>query len=130
MAITEDEERILKQTEIDLKNQTVFFPVVAGFLAFLMIISVYFYHTVEKWDVLNSFYFVVVTMATVGYGDLTPTTSVAKLYTIFLIVIGIATFTTFITQLLKRQGLKRVHNQLSGKQSRFTKNLEKVKKQL
>jgi hypothetical protein len=41
------------------------------------------YHWLEGWDWLDSFYFVVVTLTTIGYGDLHPTTPATKLITIF-----------------------------------------------
>lgn len=51
-----------------------------------------FYSTVEGWGIVDSLYFSVVTLSTVGYGDLSPGTTVGKLFTIFYIVIGIGLF--------------------------------------
>jgi hypothetical protein len=48
-----------------------------------------FYMLVEGWSVLDALYFSVVTLATIGYGDLTPTTDLAKVFTIFYVLIGI-----------------------------------------
>lgn len=48
------------------------------------------YHWLEGWSYLDALYFCVVSLATVGYGDYTPETPVAKLFTIFYIINGIA----------------------------------------
>ena len=40
----------------------------------------------------DSLYFIVVTMATVGYGDVHPVTTAGKFFAIFLIILGVSTF--------------------------------------
>jgi len=51
---------------------------------FLMItVGAVLYHWLEGWSWIDSFYFVVVTLTTIGYGDFAPTTSLTKLITIF-----------------------------------------------
>jgi voltage-gated potassium channel len=52
--------------------------------AFLMIvIGASLYRWLEGWSWIDSFYFVVVTLTTIGYGDFAPTTPLTKLITIF-----------------------------------------------
>jgi len=51
-----------------------------------------FYTTVEGWYWFDSVYFCVVTLATVGYGDLTPHTTLGKAFTICYIFIGLGLF--------------------------------------
>ena len=46
------------------------------------------------YDLFDDFYFVVVTLATVGYGDVVPKTFNEKVITIILIVIGVFVFST------------------------------------
>jgi len=54
------------------------------------------YHFVEGWDWLDAAYFCVVTMATVGYGDIHPATPYGRLFTMLYIIIGVAMLGVFI----------------------------------
>ncbi len=47
------------------------------------------YHWLEGWSYLDALYFCVITLATVGYGDLTPTTDLAKVFTIIYVINGV-----------------------------------------
>jgi voltage-gated potassium channel Kch len=51
-----------------------------------------FYRWQEGWRWLDAAYFSVVTIASVGYGDLTPKTDAGKLFTILYIFSGIGLF--------------------------------------
>ncbi len=55
-----------------------------------------FYHEVEGWGWLDAAYFCVVTVATVGYGDIHPTTPYGRLFTIVYIILGVALLGVFI----------------------------------
>jgi hypothetical protein len=58
----------------------------------------------------DAFYFTVVTISTVGYGDIHPTNLASKIFGIILITIGIGTFLTIITnvtQMLIQRGQNR-----------------------
>jgi voltage-gated potassium channel len=54
------------------------------------------YHFLEGWDWIDSIYFSVITLTTVGYGDYSPQTAPGKVFTIFYIVIGIGIILSFI----------------------------------
>ncbi len=54
-----------------------------------LLIGMLFYHWFEGWSYLDSLYFCVVSLATVGYGDLSPKTPVTRLFTIVYLINGI-----------------------------------------
>ncbi len=60
-------------------------------------IGAYAYERVEGWNRLDSVYFVVVTMTTIGYGDLVPQTEIGKVFTMFFSFLGIAMAFYFIS---------------------------------
>jgi voltage-gated potassium channel len=77
-----------------------------------------FYHVVEGWGWLDSVYFCVVTLATVGYGDLHPDTPLAKLFTIPYIIFGVAMLGVFI-QLAGKAALESLQESTEKRQQRL-----------
>lgn len=68
----------------------------------------------EKLSFIDALYFTIVTVSTVGYGDIHPTTVAGKLFGIVLIIIGIGTFLTIVTnatQVLVQRGRDRLRRQ-------------------
>ena len=65
----------------------VFIPVVLFVL--LLVSGTLFYHNVEGWRYLDSVYFSVVTVTTLGYGDLSPKTDAGKIFTMIFAFSGI-----------------------------------------
>lgn len=63
-------------------------------------------------DFSSALYFAVVTMSTVGYGDITPHTAEARLFTVSLIVLGLVVFATSLTAILGPMMNKRLMNLL------------------
>ncbi|MEO8809624.1 MAG: NAD-binding protein [Rhodanobacter sp.] len=51
-------------------------------------------------DLITALYYSMVTMSTVGYGDIVPLTSEAKLFTVSIIVLGVAVFATSLTAVI------------------------------
>jgi len=61
-------------------------------LAFIILaIGMWFYHrfepTITTW--VDAYFFTVITLTTIGYGDLTPTTTFTKLFTTLYVFIGL-----------------------------------------
>ncbi|MCP4363634.1 MAG: two pore domain potassium channel family protein [Chloroflexi bacterium] len=65
----------------------------------VLLMGTIFYHLREGWSWLDSFYFTVVTLATVGYGDLAPTRPESKIFTVLYIIIGLGLLSSFIVKL-------------------------------
>jgi voltage-gated potassium channel len=59
-------------------------------LASMLVIGTVVYRYMENWTWIQSFYFSVVTLTTVGYGDMHPTNDVSRLFTAFYIIVGVA----------------------------------------
>jgi voltage-gated potassium channel Kch len=58
------------------------------------------YSLLEGWSLLDSLYFSVVTLATVGYGDLHPTTDLGKAFTIVYILTGVGVLVVFASRVV------------------------------
>jgi voltage-gated potassium channel len=69
-------------------------------LALLTLLAgTFFYRWSEGWEFVDALYFSVVTLTTIGYGDLAPTSTTAKLFTVMYSLIGIGVIAAFITSL-------------------------------
>lgn len=69
----------------------------------LLISGTVFYSSVERWSVVDSLYFSITTLSTVGYGDLHPTTTFSKIFTMVYLVLGIGVFVGFITKVAQNR---------------------------
>lgn len=58
-----------------------------------------FYRFVEGLRWIDSLYFSVITLTTVGYGDFSPTTNAGKTFTIFYVLVGIGIFVALVTEI-------------------------------
>lgn len=79
-------DRFVKKTNLDIIMGAVFI-IILIFTALMYILG-------PSYNLFDDFYFVVVTLSTVGYGDVTPKTFNEKVITIILIFIGIFVFST------------------------------------
>lgn len=80
--------------------------ILALFLLVLVIEAGFFgYMWIEGWGILDSLYMTIITIASVGYGEVNPLSPHGRIFTIFLIIFGmgvllfgISTFTAFLVE--------------------------------
>jgi hypothetical protein len=72
-------------------------------IVFLLLVAVVtgsiFYHSVEGWSWLDSAYFSVVALTTVGDATLGPTTDLSKIFTMGFSLVGIGLVLAFLSRL-------------------------------
>jgi voltage-gated potassium channel len=75
-------------------------------------------------SVFTAAYFTVITISTIGYGDIVPVTSLARLFVMLLIIVGLGVFLSAITFVSSEFVNSRVSN-LTGKLNPFEKRMMK-----
>ena len=73
-----------------------------GFAASMLALGTVVYHFVERISWLDAYYLSVITLTTVGYGDVTPHTPVGKIFTTFYIFAGVGILASFISYTSRR----------------------------
>ena len=63
----------------------------------LLFAGAYVYSQIEGWRYIDSVYFTVATVTTIGYGDIVPQTDIGKIFTIFFAFLGIGMVFYFFT---------------------------------
>ena len=82
----------------------------------VILAGTWFYARMEGWSVVDSLYFTVMTLTTVGYGDLSPTTPATRLFTVAFVLIGIGILLGFIDVVAKHA---RAGSGNSGRSGRY-----------
>lgn len=67
--------------------------------AILLMVGTVFYWRIEHWSPLESLYFSVITLTTVGYGDFSPATGVGRAFTIGYVMLGLGVIIALVTQI-------------------------------
>ena len=84
-----------------------FYKLLSLSAAAIIALATTLYHFLENWSWVDSLYFSVVAVTTVGFGDLVPTTDATKLLTVAYVLAGIGIITTFVNARLKRTSYRR-----------------------
>ncbi len=66
---------------------------------FLLLVGTIFYNRHEGWTLLDSAFFSLITLTTVGYGDLVPTTPLSKIFTMVYLILGISVLVGFLNKI-------------------------------
>jgi len=83
------------------------YKALAAGAVFLVACGTVIFSLLEDWSIVDSFYFSVVTATTVGFGDITPDTDGAKLFTVVYIIFGISIIGTFLDARFKKRAYER-----------------------
>jgi voltage-gated potassium channel len=78
------------------------FRALAGAVGSLLVVGTVFYALNQDWSLVDSFYFSVTTLTTVGFGDLAPEGDGAKLATVAYELSGVGLLVLFLSQLTQR----------------------------
>ncbi len=67
----------------------------------ILLCGTFFYARAEDWNWLDALYFSVMTLTTVGYGDLVPKQPLSKVFTMIYVLIGIGVLLVFVEKVAK-----------------------------
>ena len=83
----------IQQAFNDIKSKLIIFFVATGFVLYLSAVGIYYFeHTVQPdqfKSVFHSLWWAVTTLSTVGCGDMYPITAGGKLFSTFIVFIGL-----------------------------------------
>ncbi len=108
--------KLLHAVMISIKHD-IEFRILLFLLLTLLVGATLFYSSVEGWSIIDALYFSVMTMSTIGYGDLVPTTTWSKLFTIIFSILSIGFFAAVIANIVANV-LERKKNKIAKRKER------------
>ncbi|MEO6109829.1 MAG: potassium channel family protein [Candidatus Saccharimonadales bacterium] len=100
MASSSKINRIIK-TNKRIRRNAFGIRLVTFLVVVVLVTGIMFYHFVEKLSWLNATYFSVMTITTVGYGDISPTTDGGKIFTMGYVLVGLILIAVLANLLIK-----------------------------
>jgi hypothetical protein len=76
----------------------------------LIAIATVVYKLLEDWSWVDSLYFSVIAVTTVGFGDITPSTDTSKIFTVVYLLAGISIFASYLHARTGRRGANRARS--------------------
>lgn len=89
--------RFLRAVRAALKDEE--FRAIFVLSLVLILVGTVFYSTAEGWSIIDALYFSVITLTTVGFGDLHPTSPWSKAFTVVYVLLGIGVLVALVTKL-------------------------------
>jgi len=65
----------------------------------IIVVGTFGYHFIEGWSFFDALYMTVITLATIGYGELHPLSQGGRIFTLLLIVVGVTAFGFLISNI-------------------------------
>ena len=93
---------------------------VLAFVALILVSGTVFFVEVEHWSIVDAFYYCVVTLATVGSGELRPQTDLGKIFTVIYLFMGVGAVLSTL-QLVARHALADEHETFDKVRKTFNK---------
>lgn len=117
-------------------NKTNIDKIVFGGVLIVLIFTGLLYHFGPSYGLFDDFYFVVVTLTTVGYGDITPKTYNEKIISLMIITLGIFIFSTitaaissFLTERLMKKDNYNIEKSLNEKFETMNDKLDSLEEE-
>jgi hypothetical protein len=91
----------MSESTEELARESAIYRYLAGAATLLVATGTVAYRLLEDWSWVDSLYFSVVAVTTVGFGDITPSNDASKLFTVAYILVGISLIAAYLNVRMK-----------------------------